>query len=277
MAQLPSFPMSIGPFVISLHRLFLLAGVLVAFGAAALMLRGEARARSSSILWTSIFAGAIAARIAYVLTHGQHYRENLVEILQVWDGGMNALLGVATAFVVAALLAVRREVDTKRVLASLLIGMSAWGLLHVVADSAREEHSQPLADITLSTLDGKPTPLRSFAGKPVVLNLWATWCPPCRREMPVLSVAQAEHEHVHFVFANQNETADQVLRFLSAQRLPIQNVLLDAGSLATEYRAVGLPTTLFFDRDGRLQHVHMGELSAPRLADYLSSVDGDRP
>jgi thiol-disulfide isomerase/thioredoxin len=251
--------------------------VLVAFGAAALMLRGEARARSSSILWTSIFAGAIAARIAYVLTHGRHYRENLVEILQVWDGGMNAVLGVATTFVVAALLAVRREVDAKRVLASLLIGMSAWGLLHVVAESTREEHSQPLADITLSTLDGKPTPLRSFVGKPVVLNLWATWCPPCRREMPVLSAAQAEHERVHFVFANQNETADQVLRFLSAQRLPIQNVLLDAGLLATEYRAVGLPTTLFFDRDGRLQHVHMGELSAPRLADYLSSVDGDRP
>lgn len=115
--------MSIGPFVISLHRLFLLAGVLVAFGAAALMLRGEARARSSSILWTSIFAGAIVARIIYVLTHGQHYREHLLEILQIWDGGMNAVFGIATTFLVAAWLAVRHEVGAGRVLASLLIGM----------------------------------------------------------------------------------------------------------------------------------------------------------
>lgn len=268
--------MSMGPFVISLHRLFLFAGVLIAFGAAALMLRGEARARSSSILWTSIFAGVIAARIAYVVAHGQHYRDNLVEILQVWDGGMNAVLGIATTIVVAAWLAVRREVDAKRVLASLLIGMSGWGLLHVIAESVRDEQAPMLADITLSTLDGKPTQLRSFAGKPVVLNLWATWCPPCRREMPVLSAAQAQHENVHFVFANQNETAEEVRGFLSEQRLPIENVLLDTGMLATEYRAPGLPTTLFFDRDGRLRRVHLGELSAPRLADYLSSIDRDR-
>lgn len=264
--------MSIGPFVISLPRLFLLAGVLIAFGAAALMLRGEARARGSSILWTSIFAGAISSRIAYVATHWQHYRDNLFEILQIWDGGLNPVIGIAATFVVAAWLAVRREVGAGRVLASLLVGMCAWGLLHV-AESVRDEHSAELADITLSTLDGKPTQLRSFAGKPVVLNLWATWCPPCRREMPVLSAAQAEHENVHFVFANQNEAAVDVRRFLTAQRLPIENVLLDEGLLATEYGAPGLPTTLFFDRHGRLQRAHLGELSAPRLADYLSSID----
>lgn len=267
--------MSIGPFFISLHRLFLLAGVLVAFGAAALMLRGEARARSSSILWTSIIAGAFVARVAYVLTHGQHYRENLFEVLYIWDGGLHGASGIATTFVVAALLAIRRAVGVGRVLASLLIGMSTWGLLHVGAESVSDERSPLLADLTLSRLDGEPTQLRSFVGKPVVLNLWATWCPPCRREMPVLSAAQAEHENVHFVFANQNESADEVRKFLMTKRLPIENVLLDRGLLATEYQAPGLPTTLFFDRKGRLQRVHMGELSAPRLADYLSAIDRD--
>lgn len=268
--------MSIGPFFISLHRLFLLAGALVAFGAAALMLRGEARARGSSILWTSMFAGAFVARMAYVLTHGQHYRENLFEILYIWDGGLNAASGIATTLVAAAWLAIRRDVGAERVLASLLIGMSTWGLLHVVAGAVRDEQLPLLADVTLSRLDGKPAQLRSFAVNPVVLNLWATWCPPCRREMPVLSAAQAEHEEVHFVFANQNESADEVRKFLITQGLPIENVLLDKGLLATEYRAPGLPTTLFFDRDGRLQRVHMGELSAPRLADYLNFIDRDR-
>src|SRR5690606_14431081 len=156
---------------------------------------GEARARSSSILWRSIFAGAIAARMAYVLTHVQHYGEHLLEILHIWDGGLNAAFGIATTLIVAAWLAIRHEVGARRVLASLLIGMSTWGVLHVAAESMRDEQSRVLADVALSTLDGKPTQLRSFADKPVVLNLWATWCPPCRREMPVLSAAQAEHEN----------------------------------------------------------------------------------
>jgi thiol-disulfide isomerase/thioredoxin len=214
--------------------------------------------------------------MVYVHTHGQHYRENLLEIFYIWDGGLNAAFGIATTLVVAGWLAMRREVGAGRVLASLLIGMSTWALLHVGAESVSDERSPLLADIALSTLDGKPTQLRSFTGKPVVLNLWATWCPPCRREMPVLSAAQAEHKEVHFVFANQNESADEVRKFLMTQRLPIENVLLDRGLLATEYQAPGLPTTLFFDREGRLQRVHMGELSAPRLADYLSSIDRDR-
>jgi len=263
----------IGPFVISLPRLFLFAGVMIAFGASFLMLRGEARTKCSAVLWLSIIIGAIAARIAYVLSYLQHYRDNPIEILHVWDGGLSAVPGIATALIVAAWLAARRGVRPTRVIAALSIGMSAWGVLHIVAESVRAEHSRMLADVTIHTLDGEPTELRSFAGKPVVLNLWASWCPPCRREMPVLSAAQSEHGNVHFVFANQHEMADDVRRFLAAQRMSIQNVLLDSGLLAAEYDAPGLPTTLFFDRTGRLQRIHLGELSAPRLADYLSSLN----
>ena len=265
--------MPIGPFVISLPRLFLFVAMMVAFGATRLLLRGEARTRSSAVLWTSILIGAIVARISYVLTHLQHYRENLVEVLQVWDGGLNAAVGIATTLIIAAGLATRHAVPATRVIASLLIGIGAWALLHVFGDSLRDEHSPALADVTLQSLDGTPTALKHFAGKPVVLNLWATWCPPCRREMPELSAAQAEREDVHFVFANQGESADDVRAFLAAQHLAIGNVLLDQGSLPRLYGAPGLPTTLFFDRNGRLQHVHMGELSTPRLADYLSSID----
>src|SRR5690606_8280441 len=103
--------------------------------------------------------------------------------------------------------------------------------------------------------------------------LWATWCPPCRREMPVLSTAQAAREDVHFIFANQNESAEEVRRFLVTQGLRVQNVLFDRGLLAIAYAAPGLLTAPFFERDGSLRRSHMGELSAPRLADYLSSVD----
>lgn len=69
---------------------------MTAFGAAALALRGEARTKSSAILWASILSGVVAARIGYVLTHLQHYRENMLETFRVWDGGLNPLLGIAT-------------------------------------------------------------------------------------------------------------------------------------------------------------------------------------
>jgi len=245
---------------------------MIAFGASALMLR-EARAKSSAVLWTSIIIGVLAARIGYVLTHLQHYAENPVEIIGLWDGGLSPVFGISATLLVAGWLSARRDVRPTRVVASLLIGVGAWGLLHVIDESMRDEQSPILADVTLQALDGTPTELRSFVGKPVVLNLWATWCPPCRREMPALSSAQAAHGNVHFVFANQNETADDVRKFTLAQRLELDNLLLDRGALATEYGAPGLPTTLFFDRNGRLQRVHIGELSAPRLADYLSAMD----
>lgn len=251
--------------------MFFLIGVMVAFGAVALTLRDEARTKGMAVLWTSILSGAIGARIGYVLTHLPHYRANMVESLYIWDGGFNPFVGVAATLIVATWLSIGRDIRWTRVIASLVIGMSTWGMLHI-AGSWRTENAPMLIDVMLQNLDGTATPLSSYLGKPVVLNLWATWCPPCRREMPVLAAAQTDNKDVNFVFVNQNESTNEVRGFLKAQALSIDNVLLDQGLLATEYNAPGLPTTFFFDRNGRLKHVHMGQLSTPKLADYLRSI-----
>lgn len=263
--------MSIGPFVISLPRLFFLIGVMSAVGASALLFRGDDRLKRSEVLWTSILSGAMGARVAYVLTHLQHYRDHPLEMLFVWDGGLHPIAGLATTLAIATWLAIRRDIRSTHVAASLAVGMSVWGLLHVM-QSSRIDKAPLLADTTFRNIDGTTTALKSFTGKPVVLNLWATWCPPCRREMPVLAAAQAGHEDTHFLFVNQNQPAQDVIRYLAAQKLSLDNVLLDQGSLAVKYDAPGLPTTLFFDRGGQLKYVHLGELSAPRLADYLRSI-----
>ena len=111
-----------------------------------------------------------------------------------------------------------------------------------------------------------------------MVNLWATWCPPCQREMPVLQKAQAARPDVHFVFVNQGESAQQVAAYLARSGLQLRNVLLDAkGDAGTALGHRALPTTLFFDAEGRLVDTRLGELSEASLAERLANLPPSGP
>ena len=126
----------------------------------------------------------------------------------------------------------------------------------------------------MTTLAGEPADLaRLAAGKPLVVNMWATWCPPCRRELPTLAAAQKQEAGVRFVFADQGEDARTVQRYLSAASLELDNVVLDAGArMGREVGSGGLPTTLFYDANGRLVDTHVGQLTAGSLASKLDRL-----
>ncbi|KAG1437283.1 hypothetical protein G6F57_020315 [Rhizopus arrhizus] len=91
----------------------------------------------------------------------------------------------------------------------------------------------PLPTLQVTDLQGGQVDLQQFRGSPLVLNLWATWCGPCRREMPVLAAAQQAHADVQFVFLTQGETLDEVQGFLADERLVLGNVLLDDDAAAS--------------------------------------------
>jgi thiol-disulfide isomerase/thioredoxin len=133
----------------------------------------------------------------------------------------------------------------------------------------------PLPSLTLQSLDGRAVRLADFVGKPTVINLWASWCPPCRREMPAMQQAQAANPEVNFVFVNQGEEPPAVVEYLSRQRLVLRNVLLDPqGSTGAALDTGALPTTLFFDANGLLVSIRLGELSSATLNQRLAAIRG---
>lgn len=107
----------------------------------------------------------------------------------------------------------------------------------------------------------------------MVVNLWATWCPPCRREMPVLAEAQTERDDIDFVFVNVGEEPETINDFLGSETLELQNILLDRNNrLGSMTGAHVLPTTLFYNADGMLVDSHTGELSRATLRQGLEKL-----
>ena len=153
-----------------------------------------------------------------------------------------------------------------------MTGTVIWAI-GAVALSVRPDTGQALPALEVTSLEGRPMNLVEFKGKPTVVNLWATWCPPCVREMPVLHQAQVERPGVNFVFLNQGESAERVRTWLQARNLPMRNVLLDANRQAgAAFKQRALPTTLFFDAKGRLVSTRVGELSAATLSERLQAL-----
>jgi len=133
-------------------------------------------------------------------------------------------------------------------------------------------------DFTLQTVAGESVTLSDFMANgptPVVLNFWATWCPPCRAEMPALqAVAQAYREQgVRVLGVNQAEEPNQVVGFMQTLGLDFP-VLLDRDAAVSQlYRVRSLPTTFFIDREGVIREIVIGgPMSQALLASKMESL-----
>lgn len=148
--------------------------------------------------------------------------------------------------------------------AVLLFGAAVvWGL-----QQSNLSRSLP-ESLVLSNMQGQPVDLNDFKGQPVVINFWATWCPPCIREMPLLA-NYAQQEGLTLVLINQGETVNVIDDYLDAAGLTFEHLLLDPRQSALQAMQVrGLPTTQFFDAQGRLVNEHMGELHDQQLQQFV--------
>lgn len=121
----------------------------------------------------------------------------------------------------------------------------------------------PAPDFTLSDVDGKTVRLSDFRGQRVVLNFWATWCPPCRAEMPDLDAVAVEMKDrgVVVLAIDVLEPPETVRAYVEDLRLGLRPVLDRDGAVAELYRVNGYPTSFFVDSQGNVQDVHVGPLT----------------
>ena len=234
--------------------------------------------RAGALFTDALLVGLLAARLGYVLRWWPEYAVAPWSILAIGDGGFLWWIGLPAALAFAGWRSAGQPRLRTPLLAGIAAGMLAWFALGATL-ALLQRSAPPLPDIAVVTLDGSHARLDASAGKPVVLNLWATWCPPCRREMPVFEDAVQAYPEVRFVLLNQGEDAATISNYLDREGLHLHaQVLLDLHSLAmpaTNTR--GLPTTLFFDADGHLVDTHMGELTRASLADTMRKRFGVRP
>jgi thiol-disulfide isomerase/thioredoxin len=269
---------SLGPLALPVAPLLLLLAALLASwvadrqAASAIPAATMPGRTAGARLTDAVLIGLVLARAVHVAVHRDAYFADPWTLVDIRDGGWNASAGLIGGLAWASWQAWRHP-PWRRALA----GGTAAGLLVWTAGTAGLAASAPrdLPDVTLTDLTtGQPVRLRErAAGSPTVVNLWATWCAPCRREMPVLAAAQVQHPNAVFIFANQGEDAETVRRYLAAERLQLEGVLLDTrGQLGPALRSGGLPTTVFFDRTGRRVDAHMGALNAASLSSKLTGA-----
>lgn len=266
---------NLGPFALAVGPLLLLGAALVALAVA----KRSGRKRQVDVesqLWKALIAAALAARIAFVAAYFDTYRSKPWSMLDIRDGGFMASAGILAALAVIAWYAWRERAARKPLLYSASAGILAW-LLGTTAATALFPAPMELPRMTLMRLDGGSMQLGAPAGKPMVINLWASWCPPCRHEMPALRDAQARYPDITFVFVNQGETADTVRAYLDGEHLILDNVLLDPERLfGKRIGARALPTTLFIDGRGALVDRRVGQLSAATLAQRMELLRAQR-
>jgi peroxiredoxin len=109
----------------------------------------------------------------------------------------------------------------------------------------------------------------------VLVNFWATWCPPCLAEIPDIEAAYRERAADGFVVlgVNGQEPRETVQPFVEAQGITYPILLDEQGTVAREYRVIGMPMSLLVDREGVIQARHVGYLSAAQLDRLLADID----
>jgi thiol-disulfide isomerase/thioredoxin len=226
------------------------------------------------VLWHALLLGALLARLAFVYQYRTQYLDAPLTIFDIRDGGWNATFGLVGAWAYVLYRGRRAQVFRQPLRWALGVGTAVF-VIGTAMLSLASPSAQKLPDLALTSLEGQNVQLNNYEGKPTVVNLWTTWCPPCVREMPLLQKAQAKHPQMNFVFLNQGEDQGKVSRWLGEQQLPLRNVLLDPERRASvAFQQKGYPTTLFFNSEGMLVSIRTGELSNATLSERLEDLVG---
>ena len=261
---------ALGPLLISLPRLYAIGCALLVLLSARYLLRLPPPLLNR---WFTglILAWLIGARIAHITLHLESYSANPLDALKVWQPGYHGIGGLLTGLLWSAWTLRKRLSALLGSTVILLCASGLWLMLVSLSPLGSASAVSQLPEIRLENVDGADVYLPDLAdgSDRVIVNLWATWCPPCRREMPLLEEA-AQREGVSVAVVNQGEDLLPIVRYLDAEGLYFTHALRDPGqTLMALFEAPGLPITVLFDGQGTTLDIHVGEATRAYLEHWL--------
>ncbi|MCA1771448.1 MAG: redoxin family protein [Halomonas sp.] len=258
--------LAIGPLGLSVGQLLLMLSIVVALIVGSWLGRRR-KINVGDSVFNAVLLGVIGARLFFIVQYGGSY-DTFWSWLDIRDRGFEPLAGVVVALVYLVWRLWRQPRERRPLGIAVISGALTWSLTAgALALMVSQGASIPPTPLTTLEHDDVTLPaVLSEADRPMVVNLWASWCPPCRREMPVFEQAQQERDDVMFVFVNQGENLSTVNAFLQQESLTLDNVYLDRNNaLGHDVGAMAMPTTLYYNADGTLVDTHFGELSRATL------------
>jgi len=183
----------------------------------------------------------------------------------------------------------RKNKHRRRIVIFCVVSLLNVGLLALILTQlltpATHSVSDPLAGhpapnfslVMLNSHSGKSAlSLSDFKGKPVVLNFWASWCQPCKEELPLLENAwkqmQAQNKDIVFLGIDFQEASSDAMSFLQLHGITYLAGLDANGSIASKYGVTSLPQTIFIDRNGTVTSREPQELTSQELSRNLQSI-----
>jgi len=149
----------------------------------------------------------------------------------------------------------------------------------VQAMEAKQEDSLPglkkgvqAPDFSLQTLDGEQVKLSDYKGEKVVLNFWATWCKPCREEMPDLQSFYSKSDSDVVILAINMDAHNDVKGFIDSYDVTFPILLDEEDEISNMYRVISLPTTYFIDENGEIDQKHIGQISYDQLEEVVEQM-----
>lgn len=260
---------SVGPLALALERLIAIVGIAIFIAAAGWIARRHEK-KVERAAWRALLAGILAARLGFAAQNWPAFAAEPASILYAWQGGFSPLAGLAAAAIVLVLFLRQSAALLPTVMVFIVTALPTLAATALFLDSTK----RPLPEgLVLHSLTAHARPLDDLKGEPFVVNLWATWCPPCQREMPML-VGEAARSPVPILLVNQGEDEARVDAWLQDQGLGSSHVLLDADQrVAAAIGSAGLPTTLFIDSKGIIRELHVGEISRAGLLAGIRNLD----
>ncbi len=274
---------TLGPFAIPSLLLLILAAS-AAGHITVLLLYGKERTKEASDrLFTLLLVYTGVWRLSLFLTHSDALKGSLSALLVLPGGRINHIMAASALFLTLAVMTIGKKMDRRQLLTFSMLCAAiffSYALLYLPARRFIPEPAQPdnVQKIRITTVDGREEDLMIDGARATVINFWASWCPPCRAEIPELRRwwRLQDREELRFYALNMtgSEKSPRELQdFIREEARELPVYLDGAGRAASAFNISALPTTMVFNREGELVASRTGAVDLPWLEGAVKKTE----